>query len=146
MNSEYFHHGVGGNLQGSHDKTTVLQEGDATDLVVPAVEELPGLVVRVDVGVHCPAEVGGAAVVRHLGQGRGLVTHELLHTHMYILIILLSSITLSITAFLLRANGANDPFYPKTTVKRIVQAPWAQMLCIYLHTGIFVSFSRIFYE
>ena len=81
MNTEYFHHGVRCNLQGSHDKTTVLQEDDATDLVVPAVEELPGLVVRVDVGVHCPAEVGGAAVVRHLGQGRGLVTHELLHTH-----------------------------------------------------------------
>ena len=67
VNPEYFHHGVGGNLQGSHDNTTVLQECATTDLVVPAVEELPGLVVRVDVRVHCPAEVGGAAVVRHLG-------------------------------------------------------------------------------
>ena len=48
MNPEYLHHGVGGNLQGPHDKTTVLQEGGAsTDLVVPAVEELPGLVVGV---------------------------------------------------------------------------------------------------
>ena len=67
MNSEYFHHGVRCNLQGSHDNMTVLQNGATTDLVVPAVEELPGLVVRVDVRVHCPAEVGGAAVVRHLG-------------------------------------------------------------------------------
>ena len=41
VNPEYFHHGVGGNLQGSLDNTTVLQEGDSTDLVVPAVEELP---------------------------------------------------------------------------------------------------------
>ena len=49
MNPEYFHHGVGvgGNLQGSHDNMTVLQKGATIDLVVPAVEELPGLVVRV---------------------------------------------------------------------------------------------------
>ena len=108
-----------------------------TDLVVPAVEELPGLVVRVDIRVHCPAEVGGAAVVRHLGQGRRLVTHELLHTQPH------DPAVFANTAYF---AGANASFYPKTTVKRIMQAPWAQVLWIYLHTGIFVSFSRIFYE
>ena len=99
-----------------------------TDLVVSAVEELPGLVVRVDVWVHCPAEVGGAAVVRHLGQGRGLVTHELLHTHPHhpAALLLLSILNLC---------GAQSLFYPKSTLKRVVQAtsaPQAQDLPSYV--------------